>query len=74
MTDNAALCSRIRSAVGGVEGIDADALDRLLSNMVGADALDRLFRETTGRVTFEYYGDEVTVTGDSGVSLDPLSE
>ena len=74
MTDSAAPCSRVRSAVGGVEGIDADALDRLLSDTVDADALDWLFRETTSRVTFEYYGDEVTVTGDSDVSLDPLSE
>jgi len=61
MTNSAALCSRVRSAVGGVEGIDADALDRL-------------FRETTGRVASEYYSDEVTFTGDSDVSLDPLSE
>jgi len=72
MTNSAALCSRVRSAVGGVKGIDPDALDRLLSDTVDADALNRLFRETTGRVAFEYYGDEVTVTGD--VSLDPPSE
>jgi hypothetical protein len=40
-----------------------------LSETIDPDALDRLFRNTSGRLTFEYQSHTVTVEGNGGVEV-----
>ncbi|MBX0286032.1 HalOD1 output domain-containing protein [Haloarcula salinisoli] len=74
MNSKGSLSAEVVTAVARVEGVDSDAVEPSLFEAIDSDALDRLFRETTGHVTFEYSGYEVTVTSGGEVSLAPLQE
>ncbi|MFC6756048.1 MULTISPECIES: HalOD1 output domain-containing protein [Haloarcula] len=74
MNDKATVSTEVVRAVARVEGVDPAAVEPALFEAVDGAALDRLFRETTGHVTFEYDGYEVTVTSEGEVSLAPLCE
>ena len=74
MTGKGDLATSVLDAVGRVENVDPTALDDSLFEAIDGDALDRLFRDTTGRVTFEYHGYEVTVTSEADVSVAPMNE
>ena len=55
------LSEMILSAVAEREGVDVDELKEPLYESIDPDALEKLFRDSTGQVTFEYLGYEVTV-------------
>jgi len=74
MKDNGGLERSVVLAVARSEGIEPTALREPLFDVLDGDALDRLFRDTTGHVTFEYQGYEVTVSSDGDVSLEPSVE
>ncbi|MDS0257994.1 hypothetical protein NDI56_01070 [Haloarcula sp. S1CR25-12] len=74
MKDNVGLERAVVLAVARSEGIEPAALREPLFDALDGDALDRLFRDTTGHVTFEYQGYEVTVSSDGDVSLEPSVE
>ena len=60
-------------AVASAEGVDPLDLEVPLYDAVDPDALDALFESggaVDGRVEFEYYGYDVTATGDGRVTLD----
>lgn len=56
------------------EQTDPDELPEPLCAVVDPDALDRLFRETVGRVEFEYLGYRVMVTHDRTVDVVDLAD
>lgn len=64
---------RIVEMVADAEGCDPSELDETLYQVVDPDALTNLFRtgseRSTGELTFEFCGYEVTVTGDEEVEL-----
>lgn len=64
---------RIVEMVAEAEGCDPAELDETLYQVVDPDALTSLFRagsgRSTGELTFEFCGYEVTVTGDEEVEL-----
>ena len=74
MNDKVDASAAVVSAVARTEAVEPVELESALSEAVDDDALDRLFRDTTGHVTFEYHGYEVTVTSEGDISLAPLSE
>lgn len=70
------LSQLVVEAVARTEGVDPLDLEVPLYDAVDPDALDALFQSgatVEGHVEFEYYGYEVTVTGDGCVTLDPTS-
>lgn len=61
------------------EAVDPTELTPPLASVIDPDALDRLFHSSSadtasnvGRVTFEYYGYEVTVHSDESVAIDAI--
>lgn len=58
-------------AVATAEGVDPVDVEQPLYEVVDVDALDKLLVDCPGRLTFEYYGYEVTLTSD-GIELEDL--
>ncbi|MFB6302497.1 MAG: HalOD1 output domain-containing protein [Haloferacaceae archaeon] len=59
-------------AVADAKGVDPGALTPPLGHVINPDALDRLFdarNPTTGHVTFQYSGYEVTVRSDGQIRV-----
>ena len=72
------LSQAVVDAVARAEGVDPLELDAPLYEAVDPDALDALFQTEAaavdGRIAFQYYGYEVTVTGDGLVALDAADD
>jgi hypothetical protein len=73
MSDKVSLAATIVSAVAKAEGVEPTAVRQSLFETVDTIALEELFRNTTGHVTFEYLGYDVTVNSEGDVSLERLS-
>jgi len=61
--------STVASALAAHENVDVDELSPPLYDVIDPEALEELFRNTTGRVTFEYREYEVTVDDDYAVEV-----
>ena len=68
------LSTAVLAAVAERRGIPEDELPQPLYDSVDPDALDALFRNSRGRVTFEYLEYVVTVDTDHNVELTPIQE
>ena len=72
------LSQSVVDAVARAEGVDPLDLEVALYEVVDPDALDALFQTecgaVEGRVEFEYYGYDVTVTASGRVSLDAVDD
>ncbi len=73
MTDGGTLTQEVVSAVARAEGIDPTAVEPPLFEAVDMEAMERLFRDTRGRLAFEYKDYLVTVSSSGDVVLDPLA-
>lgn len=68
------------AAVAEAKGVEPTALERSLSDVVDPDALEALFGGLRGdgtgavRMTFNYSGRDVTVTGGGNVTVGESSE
>lgn len=62
------------TAVATREGVPAPELNPPLYDVVDPDALDSLFRNTSGHISFNYYGYHVTVASDGTVDLSEQTE
>lgn len=60
-------------AVADAERIDPLDLPAPLGDAVDPDALDVLFQNGSGRVSFDYCGNEVTVDAEGSVNVTPLN-
>lgn len=69
MTSGRTLSEAVLAAVAHREGVDEQDLRSPLFDAVDPDALDSLFRDTPGRVTFEYSSYTVTVDHEGNVEL-----
>ncbi|WP_254280112.1 HalOD1 output domain-containing protein [Haloarcula marina] len=72
MTPGERLSETVVEAVAAAEGVDPTDLSETLYPAINADALDVLFVESSGSVTFEYNGYEITVASDGDVSVESL--
>jgi len=63
---SAKLSEAVIVAIAEKEGVDEQELDSPLFEVINPDALDSLFRNSGGRVQFEYLDYQVTVN-DNGV-------
>ena len=61
--------STVASELAAHENVDVDELSPPLYDVIDPEALEDLFRNTTGRVTFEYREYEVTVDDDYTVEV-----
>lgn len=61
--------SAVASALAAHENVGVDELSPPLYDVIDPDALEDLFRNTTGRVTFEYREYEVTVDDEYTVEV-----
>lgn len=71
------LSQAVVETVASAEGVDPLDLEVPLYDAVDPDALDALFQSgiaVDGRVEFEYYGYDVTVTDGGRVTLDALDD
>ena len=64
------LSEAVLAAVAEREGVREDELEPPLFDAVNPESLDTLFRDSTGTVTFEYAGYDVTVDSEGQVRLD----
>lgn len=63
------MTSTVASALAAHENVDVDELAPPLYDVIDPEALEDLFRDTTGRVTFEYREYGVTVDDDYTVEV-----
>lgn len=74
------VCDAVVSAVAEAEGVEPDALDESLGDVVDPDALRSLFATTPGgttrdgTLTFTFCGYTVTVDGTGSVTVTDPSE
>jgi hypothetical protein len=61
--------SAVVSALAAAENVRADELTPPLYDVIDPEALENLFRNTSGRVTFEYDEYHVTVDDDHTVEI-----
>jgi hypothetical protein len=61
--------SVVASALAAREDVRVDELSPPLYNVIDLKALEELFRNTSGRVTFEYRDYEVTVDDEYTVEI-----
>ncbi|WP_276271658.1 HalOD1 output domain-containing protein [Haloarcula litorea] len=74
MAPDSTLSLAVAEAVAEAEDVDPTELGTPLFPAVDGDALDELFRQSSGHVTFEYAGYEVTAASDGDVSVAPLTD
>lgn len=77
MTPDTPIAEAVVLAVAEAEGVEPEALDRPLTDVVDPDALAALFATTAdgrsragGRITFEYCGHQVVVDASGDVAVD----
>lgn len=68
--DTESVVDAIATGIASLEQTTSDEL-RPLYEVIDTDALEELFRDTRGRLTFEYLDYEVTVYHDRSVEIDP---
>lgn len=68
--DTESVVETITTSVASLEQTTPDKL-RPLYEVIDTDALEGLFRDTRGRLTFEYLDYEVTVYHDRSVDISP---
>jgi hypothetical protein len=64
----------VLTAIAEREGIGKEDLEQPLYDAVSPEALDSLFRNSGGKVTFEYHGYVVTVDSSRQVDIAPAQE
>jgi len=70
----AKLSEAVIVAVAEEEGVDEQELDSLLFEVIDPDALDSLFRNSAGRVQFDYLEYKVTVDHKGVVDVDEAED
>lgn len=63
------LTVKVVEAVAEREGVAPIELDEPLHNVIDAEAIDRLFKQTSGKVVFDYCGYEIAVVHDGQVEI-----
>lgn len=55
------------------KGVPPEELNPFLYDVIDPDALDAVFQGSTGNVSFEYHGYDVTVSHSGTVNLEPAN-
>lgn len=68
------LSMKVVKAIAEREEVEITELDKPLRTVIDPEALDRLFKQSSGRVIFDYHGYEVIVDHSGHVELVPLDQ